>query len=40
MGKLGEAATAGKKAGLRRLIRQMFKTEVAQKSASFLGSGN
>jgi hypothetical protein len=39
MENLGEAGTAGKKAGLRRLNRRMLKFKVAQKSASFLKVG-
>jgi hypothetical protein len=38
-GELGEAGTAGKKAGLQRLNRQIFEVKVAQKSASFLKVG-
>jgi hypothetical protein len=40
MKKLGEAGTAGEKAGLQRPNRQMPKVKVAQRSASFPESGN
>jgi hypothetical protein len=39
MEKLGEAGTAGKKAGLRRLNRQIPEVKVAHESASFLKVG-